>query len=242
MNTFLTHDAEQTIAVNNGMGESSCCMDDSAQLVRASDHHTTDAGSNPQCRRGFFFQNQISMRTLLRVSIHPHVQLHALTSVCTLKILLSMSVWWIMETLKHPACTVALLLQLAFPREKNPNFPWENAHCGNAAVRSKVKKDSSIKTISWEKVKQPSTALLNQSNQGTQGPFMKNEACEQVVSNRPPKSRASTLLCCFKLLRVPYLVSGWSLEASRSWFTWGALWQTSSQIIPSTGKNHWTIL
>ena len=35
------------------------------------------------------------------------------------------TVWWIMETLKHPACTVDLiarLSQLVFPREGNPNF------------------------------------------------------------------------------------------------------------------------
>ena len=40
-------------------------------------------------------------------------------------------VWWIMETLKHPACTVgwvARLLQLAFLRKSNSNFLWEKSH------------------------------------------------------------------------------------------------------------------
>ena len=55
-------------------------------------------------------------------------------------------VWWIMETLKHPACTIdlvdygntetpgmhdrlgsAALSQLAFPGESNSNFPLENS-------------------------------------------------------------------------------------------------------------------
>ena len=42
-----------------------------------------------------------------------------------------------MGTLKHPACTVGWvvrLLQLAFPREGNPNFPWEKSHLDNAVV------------------------------------------------------------------------------------------------------------
>ena len=47
-----------------------------------------------------------------------------------------------METLKHPACMhrrlgSATLSQLAFPRESNPNFPWEKSHWDNTAVKSK---------------------------------------------------------------------------------------------------------
>ena len=37
---------------------------------------------------------------------------------------------WIMETLKHPACTVGWAVRLswlAFPRESNLNFPWEKS-------------------------------------------------------------------------------------------------------------------
>ena len=46
-----------------------------------------------------------------------------------------------METLKHPACMhrrlgSATLSQLAFPRESNPNFPWEKSHWDNTAVKS----------------------------------------------------------------------------------------------------------
>ena len=49
-------------------------------------------------------------------------------------------VWWIMETLTHPACTlgwVVRLSQLAFPGESNPNFPWEKSHWGNTVVKKK---------------------------------------------------------------------------------------------------------
>ena len=45
-----------------------------------------------------------------------------------------------METLKYPACTVdwvARLLQLAFPREGNPNFLWEKFLWDNTVVKSK---------------------------------------------------------------------------------------------------------
>ena len=46
----------------------------------------------------------------------------------------------IMETPKHPACTVssATLSQLAFPGGKsNPNFPWEKTHWDNTVVKNK---------------------------------------------------------------------------------------------------------
>ena len=33
-------------------------------------------------------------------------------------------------------------MQLAFPRESNPNFPWEKSHWDNTVVKSKKKKVS----------------------------------------------------------------------------------------------------
>ena len=51
------------------------------------DRHAADGGSIPRCGKGFFSQSQLSVQTLLRVSAHPRVQSHALTSVRTLKIL-----------------------------------------------------------------------------------------------------------------------------------------------------------
>ena len=59
---------------------------DVGQLVKTSDRHAADAGSIPRCGKGFFSQRQLSVQTLLRVSVHPRVQSHALTSVRTLKI------------------------------------------------------------------------------------------------------------------------------------------------------------
>ena len=76
------------------------------------------------------------------VSVHPHVQSHALTSVSLLEIV-HVRVWWIMETLKHPACTIgwiARLSQLAFPKERNLNFSWEKSHWDNAMDKKNKKK------------------------------------------------------------------------------------------------------
>ena len=77
---------------------------DVAQLVTASDRHATDVGSIPRCGKGFFSKSQLSVQTLLRVSVDPRVQSHTLTSERTLKTLKSMSES--MESLKHQACTV----------------------------------------------------------------------------------------------------------------------------------------
>ena len=60
---------------------------DVAQFFRASDRHAADAGSIPWCSKGFFSPSQLSVQTLLHVSVHPRVQSHALTSVPKLKIL-----------------------------------------------------------------------------------------------------------------------------------------------------------
>ena len=68
-----------------------------------------------------FSPSQLSEQTLLHVSVHPlcaiaciHVCAHVKDPVVYVR------VRWIMETLKHPACTVssATLSQLAFPGEK----------------------------------------------------------------------------------------------------------------------------
>ena len=68
--------------------DQTCLWDgDVAELVRASGRHAADAGSIPRCGKGFFSQSRLSVQTLLRVSVHPLVQSHALTAVRTLKIL-----------------------------------------------------------------------------------------------------------------------------------------------------------
>ena len=59
----------------------------SSLVERASDRHAADAGSIPRCGKGFFFsQSQLSVQTLLRVSVHPRAQSHAVASARMLKI------------------------------------------------------------------------------------------------------------------------------------------------------------
>ena len=57
-----------------------------SSVSRVSDCHAADTGFIARCSKGFFSLSQLSVQTLSCVSIHPHVQSHALTSVCTLKI------------------------------------------------------------------------------------------------------------------------------------------------------------
>ena len=57
---------------------------------------------------------------------------------------------WIMETLKHPACTVGWVArQLAFNGEGNPNFPWEKFHRDNTVVQIKKKKNYGPSEPKW---------------------------------------------------------------------------------------------
>ena len=51
---------------------------------------------------------------------------------------------WIMETLKHPVCTVGWVARPCrscfSPGEGNPNFPLEKSHWDNAGVKKKKKR------------------------------------------------------------------------------------------------------
>ena len=87
---------------------------DVAQLVRASDRHAADAGSIPWCGKGFFFKSQLSVQTLLRVSVHPRPCAVACTYIWAhvKDPVVHVRVRWIMETLKHPACTVGWVARL----------------------------------------------------------------------------------------------------------------------------------
>ena len=96
---------------------------DVAQLVRASDHHAADAGSIPRSGKGLFSQSQLSVQTLLRVSVHPSVQSHAVDYGNT------------KAPSMHSRLGSATLSQLALPRESNPNFPWEKSKWDNTVVK-----------------------------------------------------------------------------------------------------------
>ena len=83
-----------------------------AQLVRASDRHAAGAGSIPRCGKGFFSQSQLSVQTLLRCS-------YTLCAIACIYIcahvkdpVVHVRVRWIMETLKHPACTLGWVARL----------------------------------------------------------------------------------------------------------------------------------
>ena len=83
------------------------CGDWGCSLVsRASDWHAFDAGWIPWCGKGFFSQSAFSADSLT-VSVHLCVQLHVFTCAHVKDPVIHVRVWWIMETLKHPACTVS---------------------------------------------------------------------------------------------------------------------------------------
>ena len=85
----------------------------------------------------------------------PQVQLHALTSACA-RIkdpVVHVRVWWITETLKHPACTVGWQAWLCRSwlslRGKQPEFPMaeipmEKYSCKNKTKKETPKESSSI--------------------------------------------------------------------------------------------------
>ena len=63
-----------------------------SSLGRVSDWRATDVGSISQCGKGFFSIFRVNLQCRLSYGLcTPHVQLHAFTSVRTLKILYSMS-------------------------------------------------------------------------------------------------------------------------------------------------------
>ena len=97
----------------------------------ALDRHATDAGLSPWCGKGFFFQSPFSA-DCLTVSVHPCVQSHALTSVCTL------TVQSLVDdgNTKTPSMyhRFGSATHLAFPWESNPNFPWEKSQWDNTVT------------------------------------------------------------------------------------------------------------
>ena len=117
---------------------------DVAQLDRASDRHTADAGSIPQCGKGFFSQGQLPVQTLLRVSVTPcaiaciNICAHVKDPVAHVR------VRWIMETLKHSACTEGWVARLCCsclsPGKSNLNSTWGKSHWDKTGLKSLKKK------------------------------------------------------------------------------------------------------
>ena len=85
---------------------------DVVHLVRASDRHAADAGSIPRCGKEFFSQGQRSVQTLTCVRTPPCAI--ACINICAhvKDPVVHVRVRWIMETLKHPACTIGWITRL----------------------------------------------------------------------------------------------------------------------------------
>ena len=80
---------------------------DVAQSVRSSDRHAADAGSIPQMRQEIFLpESTFSADSLTRVRTHPCAILRISICAHVKDLVVHVRVRWIMETLKHPACTV----------------------------------------------------------------------------------------------------------------------------------------
>ena len=111
---------------------------------RASDRHAAVPRFDSPMRQGIFFpESTLSADSLLGVRTPP-------CSVACINIcahvedpVVHVRVRWIIETLKHQACTVGWVARLCrswlSPRKSNPNFPWEKSHWDNTVVKSKVK-------------------------------------------------------------------------------------------------------
>ena len=101
---------------------------DVVHLVRASDRHAADAGSIPRCGKGFFSHGQLSVQTVLRVSVHPPCAIACINVCAHVKDpVVHVRFRWILETHKHRRLGSATLSQLAFPGKSNPNFPCEKS-------------------------------------------------------------------------------------------------------------------
>ena len=120
----------------------------------ASDRHAADAGPIPRHGKGFSSQSQLQcrlsfgVRTLSYASACINICVHVKDPV------VHVTVRWIMETIKHPACTVHWVARLCrswlSPGKSNPIFPWEESHWDNTVAKSqnvkKKKKKSSVST------------------------------------------------------------------------------------------------
>ena len=85
-----------------------------AQLVRASDRHAADAGSIPRCGKGFFPPESTFSADSLTVPVHPPCAIACINICAHFKDpVVHVRVRWIMEMLKHPACTIGWVARLS---------------------------------------------------------------------------------------------------------------------------------
>ena len=98
-------------------------------------------------RQGIFLPESTFSADSLTVSLHPCVQSHTLTAVCTLRSCSpcqSLVDYGNTKTPnRHRRLGSATLLQLAFPRESNLNFPWGKPQWDNTVLKIKNKEHNS---------------------------------------------------------------------------------------------------
>ena len=110
---------------------------------RASDRHAADAGSIPRCARDFSPRVNFQCRLFSGVRTSPcaiaciYLCAHVKDPVAHVR------VWWIMETLKHPACNVGWVrdsIAAGFPQGRQPEFPMEEIPFGQYSYKKLKKK------------------------------------------------------------------------------------------------------
>ena len=114
-----------------------------SSVGRASDRHAADT-FDPPVQQEIFSQSQLSVQTLLQCPYPPPPpRANTCIDICAhvKDLVVHVRVRWIMETLKHLACTLIWVARLCrswlFPGKRNPNFPLEKSHWDNKVVRKK---------------------------------------------------------------------------------------------------------
>ena len=109
-------------------------------VAGASDWHADDAGWIPRCGKGFFSQSRLSVQTLLHVSVHPPCAIACFKICAHIKdTIVHVRVWWITQTLKHPACTEGWATLLCH-RWLSPGKATRMSHWDSTVVKSMWKK------------------------------------------------------------------------------------------------------
>ena len=116
---------------NKGSYSSRHLCRDVAQLVKHRTGTLLTQVRIPGAARDFF--PRVSFQCRLSYGVRTPPCARACINICAhvRDLVVHVRVWWIMETVKHPACTVrsvARLSQLAFPGKSNQNFPWWKSH------------------------------------------------------------------------------------------------------------------
>ena len=112
-----------------------------SSVGRASDWHAADAGSIPRCHKGFFFffSQKLSVQTILRCAFTPPVCNRIYQRLCARwrscnPYQSSLNYADTKTSSMHRRLGSATLLRLAFPRESDPNLPWEKSQWHNTVV------------------------------------------------------------------------------------------------------------